>query len=119
MSSSEFYLHPVSYKDIDVSKYDGLFITGGQGKEFFDSFHSQALQAKILEFWNTKKPVAGVCHGVAILASIIDPVTRKSILYEKHIASFPWYFEITSYLATKFLLRLEDYQSFKPIQSTF
>lgn len=52
--------------DIDVERYDTLVVAGGQGPMFtFEA--AENLHAKFSEFYETGKPTAALCHGVAIL----------------------------------------------------
>jgi putative intracellular protease/amidase len=52
--------------EIDVGAYDCLVVAGGQGPMFtFES--ASGLHAKFAEFFETGKPTAALCHGVAIL----------------------------------------------------
>ena len=52
--------------DIDVDAYDVLVVAGGQGP-MFTFKAAQDLHAKFSEFYETGKPTAALCHGVAIL----------------------------------------------------
>jgi putative intracellular protease/amidase len=54
---------------------------------------SEALQAKVLAFWRTKRPVAAICHGVLVLA-------RAGVLSGKRTTCLPKYMERSAYLAT-------------------
>jgi putative intracellular protease/amidase len=52
--------------DIDVERFDALVVAGGQGPMFtFEA--AENLHAKFSEFYETGKPTAALCHGVAIL----------------------------------------------------
>ena len=52
--------------DIDVDRYDALVVAGGQGPMFtFEK--AENLHAKFSDFYETGKPTAALCHGVAIL----------------------------------------------------
>jgi putative intracellular protease/amidase len=52
--------------DLDVDRYDTVVVAGGQGPMF--TFEAATnLHAKFSEFYETGKPTAALCHGVAIL----------------------------------------------------
>jgi protease I len=56
-----------TFDDINVANYDALVIPGGRAPEYL------RLDAKVIamvkHFFDTKKPVAAVCHGAQILAA--------------------------------------------------
>jgi putative intracellular protease/amidase len=53
--------------DLDVDAYDVLVVAGGQGPMF--TFKAATnLQRKFVEFYETGKVTAALCHGAAILA---------------------------------------------------
>lgn len=52
--------------DIDVAKFDAIFVAGGQGPMFnFDK--ATTLHKKFAEFYETGKIACAMCHGVALL----------------------------------------------------
>jgi putative intracellular protease/amidase len=52
--------------EIDVDAFDALVVAGGQGPMFtFDA--ATNLHTKLVEFYETGKVTAALCHGVAIL----------------------------------------------------
>jgi putative intracellular protease/amidase len=54
-------------RELDVGAYDVLVVAGGQGPMF--TFRDAAdLQRKFVEFYETGKVTAALCHGAAILA---------------------------------------------------
>lgn len=69
-----------SFDEVDVSDYDGLYITGGRAPEYI------RLNAKVLEytrhFFETNKPVASVCHGAQVL-------TAANVLKGKTLTCYP------------------------------
>jgi putative intracellular protease/amidase len=65
---------------------------------------SEALQAKVLAFWKTGKPVGAICHGVLVLARTRDPETGRSVLANVRTTCLPKYMERTAYLLTAWKL---------------
>ena len=52
--------------DIDVAKFDAIVVAGGQAPMYtFEAAHG--LQKKFVEFYESGKIAAALCHGVAIL----------------------------------------------------
>ena len=56
-----------AFKDIDPSEYVGLFLSGGRAPEYLR--YDQDLLRLTRHFFEAKKPVACVCHGVEIVAA--------------------------------------------------
>jgi len=56
-----------TFSEIEPSRYDALVIPGGRAPEYL------RLNGKVIElvryFFETKKPVAAICHGAQILAA--------------------------------------------------
>lgn len=57
----------IAFRDIDASKYAGLFLSGGRAPEYLRYDHH--LLDVTRYFCQQKKPVASVCHGIEILAA--------------------------------------------------
>jgi putative intracellular protease/amidase len=64
---------------------------------------SAVLQEKVLSFWNTKRPVAAICHGVLVLARTRDE-KGKSVLASVRTTCLPKYMERVAYFATAWKL---------------
>jgi putative intracellular protease/amidase len=54
-------------RDLDVDRHDVLVVAGGQGP-MFTFREATDLQRKFVEFYETGKVAAALCHGTAILA---------------------------------------------------
>jgi protease I len=57
----------VAFRDVDPAEYVGLFLSGGRAPEYLR--YDQDLLRITRHFFETKKPVAVVCHGVEIVAA--------------------------------------------------
>jgi protease I len=57
----------VAFRDVDPSDYAGLFLSGGRAPEYLR--YNQDLLRITRHFFETRKPVAVVCHGVEIVAA--------------------------------------------------
>jgi protease I len=57
----------IAFRNIDVTPYVGLFLSGGRAPEYLR--YNQDLLRITRHFFETKKPVGVICHGVEILAA--------------------------------------------------
>lgn len=57
----------VAFREVDPAGYAGLFLSGGRAPEYLR--YDQDLLRITRHFFETKKPVAVVCHGVEIVAA--------------------------------------------------
>jgi len=57
----------VAFRDVQPEEYVGLFLSGGRAPEYLR--YNQDLLRITRHFFETKKPVAVVCHGVEIAAA--------------------------------------------------
>ncbi|KAJ3344339.1 hypothetical protein HDU93_000129 [Gonapodya sp. JEL0774] len=68
------------FDQVDVAKYDGLYLPGGRAPEYL------RLNPKVLEicknFVTADKPVAAICHGLQIL-------TAADVLKGKRCTAYP------------------------------
>jgi protease I len=57
----------VAFRDVDPSKYAGLFVSGGRAPEYLR--YDKDLMRITRHFFEADKPVAVVCHGIEIVAA--------------------------------------------------
>ena len=93
------FQRPIAWADIDPSHYDGLLLAGGHAPGMRQYLGSEALQAKVLAFWNSGRPVAAICHGVLVLARTRD-ASGKSVLARRRTTCLPKYMERSAYMLT-------------------
>jgi putative intracellular protease/amidase len=91
---------PLAWSDFDPGDYDGLLLPGGHAKGMRQYLGSKELQAKVVEYWATGKPVGAICHGVLVLARAIDPATSRSVLHGRRTTCLPRSLEMSGYLST-------------------
>jgi len=60
--------HTLPLKEVHADQYDAVFFPGGHGT-MFDLPHSQELNRMIVNFLETGRVVAAVCHGPAALTN--------------------------------------------------
>lgn len=63
--------HSPSVQNVDVTRYDALFLPGGHGT-MWDLPGSKALAQIVSEAWNSGQVVSAVCHGPAGLVAAVD-----------------------------------------------
>jgi len=113
MLSDPAFQNPISYEQIDVTKYDALMLPGGHAKGIKPYLESKILQEKISQFFAADKPVGAICHGVIPVARARDPETSKSPLYGRKTTALLKSQERTGYNLTKF--NMGDYYLTYPI----
>jgi len=57
----------VAFRDVQPQEYAGLFLSGGRAPEYLR--YDEALLEITRHFFQAKKPVAVVCHGIEIAAA--------------------------------------------------
>lgn len=57
----------VAFRDVDPAEYAGLFVSGGRAPEYLR--YDQDLMRITRHFFEAKKPVAVVCHGIEIVSA--------------------------------------------------
>lgn len=97
---SEEFQNPLAWADLNMGDYLGLMLPGGHAPGMRQYLESKLLQAKLVEFWNLKRPVAAICHGVLPLARAVDPATGHSPLYDIHTTCLPKYLERAAFFTT-------------------
>jgi putative intracellular protease/amidase len=94
------FQQPISYDAIDPAGYDGLLLPGGHAKGMRQYLGSTELQSKVAQFWELRRPVGAICHGVLVLARTKSPETGLSVLADMRTTCLPKYLERTAYLST-------------------
>lgn len=94
------FRRPIAWADIQVNEYDGLLLPGGHAKGMRQYLGSEELQAKVVEYWATGRPVGAICHGVLVLARAVDAATGLSVLHGRRTTCLPRSLEMSGYLAT-------------------
>jgi putative intracellular protease/amidase len=95
---------PMAWSDIDPSGFDALVLPGGHAPGMKQYLGSNLLQAKVVAFARTGKPMAAICHGVLVLARAIDPDTGNSVRHGRRTTCLPKYMERTAYWLTAWKL---------------
>ncbi len=75
------FRNPLKYTQIRYSDHDALLLPGGHDKGVKEYLESEILQRVVVDFFESGKPVAAICHGVLLAARSTSPQTGKSVLY--------------------------------------
>ena len=62
------FIKPIGYADITEKSFDALLLPGGHAPGMKVYLESPVLQARVAEFFASKKPIAAICHGVLLAA---------------------------------------------------
>jgi putative intracellular protease/amidase len=88
------YAAPLRWDAVDVSAFDGLLLPGGhRARGMRDYLESTLLQQRVVDFFDEKKPVAAICHGVLLAARSISPKTGHSVLHGYKTTALTWALE--------------------------
>ncbi|MEZ4472599.1 MAG: type 1 glutamine amidotransferase domain-containing protein [bacterium] len=91
---------PIAWGTLDPLEFDGLLLPGGHAPGMRQYLGSGELQAQVVRFWRTGRPVGAICHGVLVLARALDPGTGRSVLADVRTTCLPAYMEWLAYLLT-------------------
>lgn len=103
MTKSPNFISPKAWikAEVKFADYDGVWLTGGHAPGMKQYLSCTFLQRQFSEFWELKRPVAAVCHGVLFVARSRNfKDTSKSLLYLHKTTSLVNYQELLSYYLT-------------------
>jgi putative intracellular protease/amidase len=104
MQSDAEYRAPLAWADVKPDEYDGLILPGGHAPGMRQYLGSEALRAKVADYWALGRPVGAICHGVLVLARAGDPATGRSVLHGRRTTCLPKYMERSAFVATAWRL---------------
>lgn len=107
MEKVDAFCNPIKYEDIMEGDFDGIYLPGGHDKPVKVYLESELLQERIADFFESKKPVGAICHGVVLVARSKNSVTGKSVIYNYKTTSLLKSQEMAGYNMTR--LWLKDY----------
>jgi len=102
------FRNPRPYSTLAPDDLDGLLLPGGHCRGMRSYLESQSLQAFVGAFFETKKPVAAICHGVVLAARSVSTTTGKSVLYGRRTTALTWALENKAWTLMRFLGRFWD-----------
>ncbi len=107
MEKNESFCNPIKYDTINEKDFDAILLPGGHDKAVKEYLESKVLQQIIVNFFQSNKQVAAICHGVILVARSMDSDTGKSIIYNYKTTSLLKSQELLAYNLTR--LWLKDY----------
>jgi putative intracellular protease/amidase len=99
---------PKPYGALRIEDYDALLLPGGHAKKVRAYLEDTALQSFVADFFDSRKPVAAVCHGVVLAARSVSKATGKSVLHGRKTTALTWKLEKSAWDLTRFLARFWD-----------
>lgn len=99
---------PLRYAGLRSADFDALLLPGGHAKGMRYYLESAELQSVVADFFDAKKPVAAVCHGVVLAARSISKKTGKSVLYGRKTTALTWALEKSGWNLTRYFARFWD-----------
>jgi len=115
LTAAPEFTDPVSWRSIEVERFDGLILPGGHAPGMRQYLGSHELQHRVAAFWSLDRPVGAICHGVLVLARATDPRTGHSVLAGRRTTCLPKYMEKSAYLATAWRLG-RYYRTYPPVR---
>jgi len=97
------FLKPLHYRNVSSKGFDGLILPGGHAPGMRVYLESRALQNLTVAFFEQKKPVGAICHGV-VLAARAKRKDGKSVLYGRKTTALLRKQEMAAYNLTRLWL---------------
>ncbi len=105
---------PLKWGDVVADEYDALLLVGGHAQGMKRFLESPVVHGIAAHFWDARRPVGAVCHGVLVLSRARSPSTGRALLAGTVTTTVPSFMESQAYLITRFLSRMGDYQVCAP-----
>jgi putative intracellular protease/amidase len=96
------YRVPLRWDGLDATAFDGLLLPGGHRARGMREFlESETLQHLVAAFFEARKPVAAICHGVLLAARSVSRRTGCSVLYGYKTTALTWAFERSAWRVSR------------------
>lgn len=97
MVKQDTYQSPMTYEMIDPHALDGMVFPGGHDKSIRPYLESTVLRNLVRQCLDAPTagkhlPIAGICHGVLVIARTFTEEGR-SVLFDRQVTALPWSFE--------------------------
>lgn len=99
MVQSPAFKQPIAYGDIRTEDFDALILPGGHAPGMKVYLESTMLQARVVEFFEQRKPVGAICHGTVLAARSRRP-DGKSVLFGRKTTALIKQMEMSAWLLT-------------------
>jgi putative intracellular protease/amidase len=94
MIADPFYVAPFRWDAVSPAEFDALLLPGGhRARGMREYLESDILQRHVVNFFESGKSVAAICHGVLLAARSISPTTGHSVLYGYKTTTLTWALE--------------------------
>lgn len=108
LQDDERFQNPLRYDALRVDDFDALLLPGGHAKGMREYLESRTLQNVVADFFDAKKPVAAVCHGVVLAARSRSKKTGQSALHGYKTTALTWALEKSGWDLTRYYARFWD-----------
>lgn len=98
------FQRPLAWGALFPGDFNGLVLPGGHAPGMRQYLGSTSLLAWVSAFWELRRPVGAICHGVLILARARD-ASGKSLLFRRRTTCLPRYMERSAYWLTAWKLK--------------
>jgi putative intracellular protease/amidase len=115
MEKSSEFCNPIKYQEVKEEEFDAIYLPGGHDKPVKEYLESKLLQQKVVDFFETQKPVGAICHGVVVVARSISKKSGKSVIHNYKTTSLLKSQERMGYIMTR--MWLKDYYLTYPEQT--
>jgi putative intracellular protease/amidase len=78
--------HTKRLSEVSANDFDAVFYPGGHGPLWDLTSDDRSIHL-LEEFWKSKKPIATVCHGPAVLLHVLDE-NEQPLLADKNVTGF-------------------------------
>lgn len=97
MEQDPSFAAPRAWTELDPAEFDALHLTGGHAPGMKQYLEAEPVRAIARHFFEKRKPVSAICHGVIVLA-------RAGVLPGRRTTCLPKYMERTAYFTTAWKL---------------
>jgi putative intracellular protease/amidase len=99
MAATPAFTSPRTWTDLAAADFDSLFLAGGHAPGMKQYLGSERVQQVTVEFFDAKKPIAAICHGV-LVAARSKRADGSSVLRGHKTTCLPKYMERAAYFST-------------------
>jgi putative intracellular protease/amidase len=100
MAASEAHRHPMRYRDVRPSDFDGLIVPGGHASGMKSMLEAEGAKAIVREMFAQDRIVGAICHGVLLLARTKRRRDGKSVLHGRRTTALPRTLELSAWMMT-------------------
>lgn len=95
------FSNPLKYVELNVEDFDALLLPGGHAPGMKQYLESTTLRDFVGRFFDEKKIMGAICHGVLLAARSRLPLTGKSVLWGRKTTALPSFMEMSAWRLTR------------------